>query len=377
MRAERGLDITDYETICADADTLAALNYAAVESPGTQVMAGTLRAVGPEHVDAAAAQLKILPQTGTGKFKIKVVPRAGAKATSLTRWARLTEPVRTIVAALMWATLVALALHVVFADMPMIDEIRQPPTTVRAVGKTADAAFDELVDGLSERGSGGHAVSAERTNLLTPGWVNTLLMLVQGGHGEPVALPTEWTKAGFMLRPGAHPKWVLAPVSGETATGLVGTAVWPISAVTMGTSPPDVEATTTQLIHWAAREQIALTWQCPKAHGIVGEYLWPSRVIHICPQFTGVQKLEVLAHELSHHLQGKRGRLGRPSAQKDDEADAVAAVALAMVGLDVSPAEFPYLSRSGNHVTGIKAARGTILEMARELAAAARAGDAP
>ena len=125
-----------------------------------------------------------------------------------------------------------------------------------------------------------------------------------------------------------------------------------------------------RLLAWATRSQrITFLRICPPgAPTIIGDYDMETRVVRACPNLHGADELEVLTHEVAHHLQGLRGRLSRSPNLKEDEADAVAVVALRVVGFDIDARDQYYLSEARDHVTGLRASRRVIEAMAETLA---------
>ena len=137
-------------------------------------------------------------------------------------------------------------------------------------------------------------------------------------------------------RSGIEAEQVGAPTSGTVATPQQGRTPDATSARTA-----KVERAKQRLLTWARRsERMTFVRVCPpKDARAVADYQLASRVVRICPHLTGEAELVTLTHEVAHHLQGLRGRLGRPRNFMEDEADAVAVVALRAIGLYVEARE--------------------------------------
>lgn len=370
-RAEAGKPIDDLEAICSDADQLSELAFAAVEMPGMNVVERVLRATALLGANAALDELKILPSGGAGTFMVSgIQPVRQTVSRRLPRWERAGEFARLLAVGLLLILLFEGAL----ATVPWADQLRR---SQGASAPAAEAAFDDLVAQLGGGRSEDRQVSETRGQLMSPGGLNTLLLFLQGNWGEPVARASDWGTMGFVPAAGAKPLWVVTRLTdGDDVVGIGRTAVWAASRVIRRDVHADVGATTARLLHWGTREGIKLTWVCPKERGATGDYFWPVRVMHICRSLTGRERLLVLTHELAHHLQGKHDRFNGQQALTEDEADAVTVVALGIVGIpDVSIRELGYLSRPGDHLTGIRAARSAIIAMGEELAEAAGAGE--
>lgn len=131
-------------------------------------------------------------------------------------------------------------------------------------------------------------------------------------------------------------------------------------------------AATKRLLSWARRSlRVRFERTCPPPEKRAdADYRASDRRVRLCPELEGTDELRVVAHELAHALQGLRRRLNRKSVEV--EADGISRIAVLAAGFDVPLADFPYLSKPGDHASVLRESRAPIEAMAVTLASVMR-----
>lgn len=344
---ERGDDVWKLDLVKRSAGALLEDSYGATMSPLKRLLAGVLATHGGD-IKAAQQDLRLLPGGGDARVMVeraRMIVRApkryrgrGLAARGLSR--------------LVGLLLIGIACAASLFSLPVVVETEHAMGAALAVDAAIEGAFQALTRELGDVSDSEPAT------------------------GDPVEKPLGFfnsaaAKLQALGSSSVHPVRVLARSVGPDSIGL---KLVTIPSLLMGAPMMRTpEAVIENLLVWARGEKISVTWKCPAVgrDGVknVGTYTWPRR-IQMCPGYKGPVAAEITAHELAHHLQGERNRLERAKALTEDEADAVALTALKALGVGVTARDGGYLSRRGEHLTGIIASRQIILEMATELARA-------
>lgn len=314
---ERG-EVVDDQTLAAMVRKLSAARYGGFDAVGDEKLAGVLLDHGSKQdaAEGALAALKIEPGLGHAPVGPK---RRAAWASRQVAVVQTERPRRRAILSL--AAGVALA-WVLFSEGPRDDHSHFD------VPAAVSASFDELMQELS----GTEVVEAPAPPTTSLTWLTGMLTNVASDFAS-----------GYR----------------RGRTRLRGSA----------------EQVSQELLRFAEAEKIQLQWECPPpardGTRFLGDYRWP-RKIRICPGLSSLEATAVGAHELAHHLQGVEGRLGRKG--KEEEADAVALVALKALAVKVKARDGAYLAKPGDHVAGLREARSAIEQMAAVLVRAVEGG---
>lgn len=314
---ERG-EVVDDHTLAAMVRKLSAARYGGVDAVGDEKLAGVLLNHGSKQdaAEGALAALKIEP--GLGRAPVSPTRRA-ARASQQVAVVQTERPRRRALLSL--AAGVALA-WVLFSEGPSAEHSHFD------VPAAVSASFDELVQELS----GSEVVEATARPTTSLAWLTGMLTNVASDFA------IGYRRGHTRLR-------------GRT------------------------DQVSQELVRFAEAEKIQLQWECPPpardGTRFLGDYRWP-RKIRICPGLSSLELAAVAAHELAHHSQGVAGRLRRKG--KEEEADAIALVALKALAVEVKASDGAYLGKPGDHVAGLREARSTIEQMAAVLVRAVEGG---
>jgi hypothetical protein len=355
--------LADDATLVSMACEMASLHYGAVDAAGDQVLERVLAEcdTSVDRGESATAALKAAP--GRGRSALRGERRGGGQ-----RVERFPLKRRMRVAVIG----AALALAAVWS-LPT-ERGNEANSEVGASG--VHRAFDELAAEL-----GGAPVMKQNENTPSLGVFNEAAAGIQawayGYEGKSLLGRESWATMGKIPSPTATPVRVLVRTQDGENVGLKLMTLYPENDASSLRTAAD--AITKNLLAWAARERVQISWTCPPVgkNGVKydGTYTWP-REVRMCPGRTGLSQASLVAHELAHHSQGKRNRLGRASREKEDEADAVSIVALkVLLGSGaISAKDGGYLSVPGKHLPALVTSRSAIEEMATELVSAGSTG---
>lgn len=183
---------------------------------------------------------------------------------------------------------------------------------------------------------------------------NVMLISMQRPDATHVAGFTTWRSLGRQVRRGEKAIGILAPMvvadeeGGRVVRGFRWVNVFDI-AQTEGDELPvpvrsldgdDPAELRQALVEVAGGLGLAVVEE-PLSPGVNGELRWRASTIAVAPGHSGPQRAKTLVHELGHFLL-HRHELDR--ARAEIEAEAVAYVVLASLGIDSAPYSAGYLS---------------------------------
>ena len=183
---------------------------------------------------------------------------------------------------------------------------------------------------------------------------NVMLITMQRPDASHVAGFGTWRTLGRTVREGEQAISILAPMittdeeGGRAIRGFRWVSVFDIAQTEGAELPQPVQILEGEdpgrledrLV--AVAEELGLSVErSALAAGVNGELRWSSATIVLAPENPAVQRIKTLAHELGHAL---LHRHEPDRARAEIEAESVAYVVLANLGLDSSPYSAGYLS---------------------------------